>query len=455
MTEASSSTTVTLHGAWPLGDPFISNGNSNSRTIIPIASASRVSSSTQATITTTTSTTCTNSRLEEKCIMMVQRYTGRASRGSGSNASYSVYEEMIHVSALSYAIQLSVNSYDAGGGATMFSCDLDPPNFNSNSDPDLDLQARCVHWVISSIPTMTTPTSFSTQTISGSNVDFATNAALTTWSFILHRFSVLPVTALSSIFLFPTFNPRPGVIGPQPGIYLAQANLNSVLSEDFMGNGFTTGGQRTATVNESIYPTVRSDTDAKLRRDEEPETADTVIVATGVSATRLGLRGEETYWRSWISACAVCDGAVPISRNTPLAVIGGGVSAPEKAPCSYIHIPARHNELRATKIIVKRPLPKCRDNSELPENFWIRNVQTDGGKDLAMNRSRTRNGDLSAPNSRPIRTDTLSLYLERFRFRIRGIDKAITSAGSGCMAALKVERLVAEEKEKEKEMMGE
>ncbi|THV03399.1 hypothetical protein K435DRAFT_285135 [Dendrothele bispora CBS 962.96] len=116
MTEASSSTTVILHGAWPLGKPFNSNGNSNSRTIIPIgtasdgsettyldevvicgssstASASRGSSSTQATITTTTSTTCTNSRLEEKRIMMalrameVQRYTGRASRGSGSNAS--------------------------------------------------------------------------------------------------------------------------------------------------------------------------------------------------------------------------------------------------------------------------------------------------------------------------------------------------------------------------------
>ena len=62
------------------------------------------------------------------------------------------------------------------------------------------------------------------------------------------------------------------------------------------------------------------------QEDQEPETADTIIIATGASAKRLGLRGEETYWQSGISACAVCDGAVPIFRNKPLAVIGGGDS---------------------------------------------------------------------------------------------------------------------------------
>lgn len=48
--------------------------------------------------------------------------------------------------------------------------------------------------------------------------------------------------------------------------------------------------------------------------NEEPETADAVIIATGASAKRLGLKGENTYWQSGISACAVCDGAVPIFR---------------------------------------------------------------------------------------------------------------------------------------------
>ena len=52
----------------------------------------------------------------------------------------------------------------------------------------------------------------------------------------------------------------------------------------------------------------------EMQEDDEPETADTIIIATGASAKRLGLKGEETYWQSGISACAVCDGAVPIFR---------------------------------------------------------------------------------------------------------------------------------------------
>ena len=69
--------------------------------------------------------------------------------------------------------------------------------------------------------------------------------------------------------------------------------------------------------------------------DEEAETADAVILATGASAKRLSLPGEEMYWQSGISACAVCDGAVPIFRNKPLAVIGGGDSAAEEATCEF------------------------------------------------------------------------------------------------------------------------
>jgi alkyl hydroperoxide reductase subunit AhpF len=60
-----------------------------------------------------------------------------------------------------------------------------------------------------------------------------------------------------------------------------------------------------------------------------------LILSTGASAKRLYLPGEETYWQSGISACAVCDGAVPIFRNKKLAVIGGGDSAAEEAMCAY------------------------------------------------------------------------------------------------------------------------
>ena len=48
-----------------------------------------------------------------------------------------------------------------------------------------------------------------------------------------------------------------------------------------------------------------------------------VIVATGATARRLGLPGEERLWNNGISACAVCDGALPMFRKKPLVVIGG------------------------------------------------------------------------------------------------------------------------------------
>ncbi|THV00921.1 hypothetical protein K435DRAFT_793758 [Dendrothele bispora CBS 962.96] len=172
-------------------------------------------------------------------------------RGDGSLVSW---QATLIKGALSYAIQLSVNSNDVGG-ATMFSCDLDTPNFNSNSDLDLD-----------------------------SHPQFA---------------------ALNSAFLLSTFKPRPGnqdattgsimspltngkvngsskmrsklmIIGSRPAFYLAQANLDSVLLEGFMGSGFTAGGQRTATI-ESRWD------------DEEPETADTVIVATSANTKEVGI----------------------------------------------------------------------------------------------------------------------------------------------------------------------
>ena len=102
---------------------------------------------------------------------------------------------------------------------------------------------------------------------------------------------------------------------------------------------------------------------------EEPETADVIIIATGASAKRLNLKGEDMYWQSGISACAVCDGAVPLFRNKPLAVIGGGDSAAEEATYltkygSHIYVLVRRDELRASKIMAKRLLnhPKIVSN---------------------------------------------------------------------------------------------
>jgi thioredoxin reductase (NADPH) len=95
--------------------------------------------------------------------------------------------------------------------------------------------------------------------------------------------------------------------------------------------------------------------------DEPAHTADAVIVATGASARRLNLPGEDEYWQNGISACAVCDGAVPIFRNKPLVVIGGGDSAAEEATFltkygSSVTVLVRRDVLRASKTMAKRLL---------------------------------------------------------------------------------------------------
>ena len=73
----------------------------------------------------------------------------------------------------------------------------------------------------------------------------------------------------------------------------------------------------------------------------------------------MHLPGEETYWQQGISACAVCDGAVPIFRKKPLAVVGGGDSACEEATFltkygSKVYLLVRRDQLRASKVMADR-----------------------------------------------------------------------------------------------------
>lgn len=94
---------------------------------------------------------------------------------------------------------------------------------------------------------------------------------------------------------------------------------------------------------------------------ETPHTASALIIATGASARRLNLAGEEKYWQNGISACAVCDGAVPIFRKRPLVVIGGGDSAAEEAMFltkygSHVTVLVRKAGLRASKTMANRLL---------------------------------------------------------------------------------------------------
>jgi thioredoxin reductase (NADPH) len=84
-----------------------------------------------------------------------------------------------------------------------------------------------------------------------------------------------------------------------------------------------------------------------------------VIVATGASANWLGLESEERFKNYGVSACAVCDGALPRFREKELVVVGGGDSAVEEATyltkfASRVHLIHRRDELRASKIMAKR-----------------------------------------------------------------------------------------------------
>ena len=85
----------------------------------------------------------------------------------------------------------------------------------------------------------------------------------------------------------------------------------------------------------------------------------TVIVATGARANYLGLPSEDRFKNRGVSACAVCDGALPRFRNKPIAVVGGGDSAVEEAGyltkfASKVYLLVRRDVLRASKIMADR-----------------------------------------------------------------------------------------------------
>jgi thioredoxin reductase (NADPH) len=104
-----------------------------------------------------------------------------------------------------------------------------------------------------------------------------------------------------------------------------------------------------------------------LTVDGERIETETLIVASGARHRRLGLESEAKLENKGVTFCATCDGALPLFRNQPLVVVGGGDSACEEASYltrfgSMVHIVHRRDELRASKIMAERALsnPKIR-----------------------------------------------------------------------------------------------
>src|SRR6185436_1587603 len=99
----------------------------------------------------------------------------------------------------------------------------------------------------------------------------------------------------------------------------------------------------------------------KLTVDGEPVEAETLIIASGASHRHLDVPGEHLLENKGVTYCATCDGALPIFRNKPLIVVGGGDSACEEALYltrfgSEIHLIHRREQLRASRIMAERTL---------------------------------------------------------------------------------------------------
>jgi thioredoxin reductase (NADPH) len=209
--------------------------------------------------------------------------------------------------------------------------------------------------------------------------------------------------------------------------------------------------------------------------------AEAVIVATGATANWIGLDNELRLATSGggVSACAVCDGALPMFRDQPVAVVGGGDSAMEEASylakfASKVFIIHRRDELRASKTMQARVLGN--DKIEVCWNKGVSDV-LGGTRIEGIELTDTVTGDTSTlsvgglfvaightPATDFLEGSGIELDEKRYIFlgdqssltNIPGVfaagdvadsvyRQAVTAAGMGCRAALDAERWLADQ----------
>lgn len=217
-----------------------------------------------------------------------------------------------------------------------------------------------------------------------------------------------------------------------------------------------------------------------LKGDFNTFTCDTLIIATGASAKYLGLPSEEAFKGRGISACATCDGF--FYRNKPVAVIGGGNTAVEEAlylsnVASVVHLVHRRDTFRSEKILIDRLMKKVAEGKViLHTNSVLDEVLGDNTGVTGVRLKCTQTGNEEqvmldgvfvaighSPNT-DIFKDQLELsngYIvvksglegNATATSVEGVfaagdvmdhnyRQAITSAGTGCMAALDAERFL-------------
>jgi len=295
-----------------------------------------------------------------------------------------------------------------------------------------------------------------------------------------------------------------GPAGYTAGIYCSRARHNTLLI-----SGILPGGQLMNTTDVENYPgfsdgimgpdlmtVMRKQTEKmgtkiiddevtsvdfksntlKVKTASEEFEAKTVIVCTGANPRKIGLDGEQTFAGKGVSYCATCDGA--FFKDQELIVVGGGDSAMEEATfltkfASTVHIVHRREEFRASKIMQERAL--ANEKIKVHFNCTVKDIQGDQKfQKVILNNTKTNEDETieagglfvaigHEPNSKMFQNQLeldengYVIIKNNTETSIPGVfcagdvhdhryRQAITAAGFGCMAAIDVDKYLAESK---------